>query len=66
MYIRVKRFHRATGIKTYYYVVEGAREETHIRQRVVKYLGTVENIIEKIEFAEENIPGGRKWLKKQN
>ncbi len=55
MYIRVKRFQRSHGIKAYYYIVEGVRKDDHTHQRVVKYLGTVENIIEKIEFAEHII-----------
>lgn len=35
-YIRSKRF----GDRTYYYLVEGRREEGKVRQKVIKYLGT--------------------------
>ncbi|MBI4441319.1 hypothetical protein HY639_04065 [Candidatus Woesearchaeota archaeon] len=52
MYIRIKRFHRASGVKVYYYVVEGVREADRTKQRVVKYLGSVESILEKIAFAD--------------
>jgi len=35
-FIRAKR----RGDKTYYYLVEGVRQGDHVRQRVVKYMGT--------------------------
>ena len=41
--------------KTYYYIVEGKRDEDgKVKQRVLKYLGNVENILEKFKFWEEN------------
>lgn len=40
--------------KTYYYIVESLREKEKIKQRVVRYLGTVENIAEKFKFWDEN------------
>ncbi len=36
--------------KNYYYVVEGKRnEEGKVKQKVIKYLGTVDNILEKFK-----------------
>ena len=36
--------------KNYYYVVEGKRDEDgKVKQKVIKYLGTVENILEKFK-----------------
>lgn len=53
MYIRVKRFKRVEGIRTYYYIVKGIRDNHGTRQHVVKYLGSIESIMEKIELAEQ-------------
>jgi len=37
--------------KTYYYIVEGKRdEEGRVKQKVLQYLGTAENILEKFIF----------------
>ena len=50
-YIRSKKKRR----KNYYYVVEGQRDEQkRVKQKIIKYLGTVENILEKFKFWEEN------------
>ena len=53
-YIRKKKIKN----KTYYYVVEGVYEEgikpLKPKQKVIKYLGNVENILEKFKFWEEN------------
>jgi hypothetical protein len=38
-YIRAKK----SGGRTYYYLVEGKREEGKVRQKVLKYLGTSPN-----------------------
>ena len=36
--------------KNYYYVVEGKRDEDgKVKQKVIKYLGTVESILEKFK-----------------
>lgn len=40
---------------TYYYIVEGYyTSKSKVRQRVLWYLGTVENIIQKFEFWKKN------------
>ena len=44
VYLRVKKIKR----RNYYYVVEGKRDDTgKVKQKVIKYLGTVENILKK-------------------
>lgn len=46
-YVRKKKFKHGT----YYYIVEGkADEKKQVKQKVLRYLGTVENIIEKFTF----------------
>ena len=43
------------GNKTYYYLVEGKRDEQgKVKQKVLKYLGSPENVLEKFKFWEEN------------
>ena len=50
-YIRAKKKRR----KQYYYVVEGEREKDgKVKQNIIKYLGTVDNILDKFKFWEEN------------
>ena len=45
-YIRTKKIKG----KNYYYVVEGKRDdEGKVKQKVIKYLGTVENILSKFK-----------------
>ena len=43
--------------KKYYYAVEGNRDSTgKVKQKVIKYLGNINNIIEKFEFWEKKHP----------
>jgi hypothetical protein len=50
-YIRKKRIKGYT----YYYVVEGYySNKNKLKQRVVRYLGSVENILKKFEFWEKH------------
>ena len=50
-YIRAKKKRR----KNYYYIVEGKRdEEGKVKQKIIKYLGTIENILAKFKFWEKN------------
>ena len=45
-YIRAKKIKG----KNYYYIVEGKRdEEGKVKQKVIKYLGTVETILKKFK-----------------
>ena len=39
---------------TYYYIVEGIYNNKKLKQRVVRYLGSVENIIKKFDFWDKN------------
>ena len=51
VYIRKKKIKG----KVYYYIVEGQySNKGKPKQKVIKYLGNVENIIKKIEFWEKN------------
>jgi hypothetical protein len=51
VYLRPKKIRG----KTYYYVVEGKRDkEGKVKQKVIKYLGSVENILEKFRFWEKH------------
>jgi hypothetical protein len=51
VYLRAKKIKG----KTYYYAVEGSRDDDgKVKQRVVKYLGAVENILEKFKFWEKH------------
>ena len=50
-YIRAKK---KRG-KNYYYVVEGTRdEEGKVKQKILKYLGTVERVMKTYKFLEDN------------
>ncbi len=49
MYIRKKK---VKGY-TYYYIVEGELKNKKVMQKVIKYVGTAENILEKFKFWEE-------------
>lgn len=51
VYLRTKR---VKG-KIYYYIVEGKRDKNgKVKQKVLKYLGTPENILEKFKFWEKH------------
>lgn len=39
--------------RTYYYAVKGQRQGSKVKQIILQYLGSVENIIEKYEFWEQ-------------
>jgi len=50
-YIRKKKIKG----KTYYYIVEGIYDKQgKVKQKVIKYLGNIKNILQKYEFWEEN------------
>lgn len=51
VYLRMKKIKG----RNYYYIVEGKRDkEGKVKQKVIKYLGTVENILKKFEFWEKH------------
>lgn len=41
--------------KSYYYIVEAFRESGKIRQRVLLYIGTVENMLKKLRAADKTV-----------
>ena len=50
-YIRKKKIKG----KTYYYIVKGIYDnQGRVKQKVIKYLGNIESILEKFKFWEEN------------
>ena len=50
-YIRKKKIKG----KTYYYIVKGVYDnQGKVKQKVIKYLGNIESILEKFKFWEEN------------
>ena len=50
-YIRKKKIKG----QTYYYIVEGRYDnQGKVHQKVIKYLGNIQSILEKIKFWEEN------------
>ena len=50
-YLRTKKIKG----KNYYYIVEGKRDEDgKVKQKVLKYLGNVDNILEKFKFWEKH------------
>ena len=47
MFILKRKFRKAKGIRTYYYVVETVYINGEPRHKILKYLGTAENILKK-------------------
>ena len=47
MFIIKRKFKKAKGIRTYYYVVETVYRDDKPRHKILKYLGTAENILKK-------------------
>jgi len=46
MFIIKRKFQKAKGIRTYYYVAETVYKNGKPRHKILKYLGTAENIYE--------------------
>ena len=50
-YIRKKKIKG----RTYYYIVEGRYDnQGRVKQKVLRYLGSIENIIKKFDFWDKN------------
>lgn len=47
MFILKRKFKKARGIRTYHYVVETVYKDGKPRNKILKYLGTAENILKK-------------------
>lgn len=39
--------------KTYYYIVEAVREKDKVYQKVIRYIGTIETLIKKLDIADK-------------
>jgi len=49
MFIRAKK----RGKKNYYYLVEGIRVKGKVQQKVIRYIGTAEDLLKKLELLDE-------------
>ena len=47
MFILKRKFRKAKGIRTYYYVVKTVYTNGKPRNKILKYLGTAESILKK-------------------
>jgi len=47
MFVLKRKFRKAKGIRTYHYIAETFYKQGKPRHRILKYLGTAENILEK-------------------
>lgn len=52
MFLRVKKFGRNNQRK-YYYIVKAIKIKGKPKQKVIKYLGTLDNIVDKINKGEQ-------------
>ncbi len=48
-YIRKKKIKG----KTYYYIVEAVREKDKVKQKVIRYVGTMETLMKKLDIADK-------------
>ena len=56
VFIRTKKFKN----RTYYYIVEAFKDEKKPKQRVIKYIGKMTNLMKKIEIAETCLKNHKK------
>lgn len=54
MFVRKQKVRKKSGIKTYYCIVESISGGKYPMLKNIKYLGTVEKILEVFEFYEKN------------
>lgn len=54
MFVRKQKVRKKSGIRTYYCIVESVSGKKYPVLKNVKYLGTVEKILEVFEFYEDN------------
>ncbi len=52
MFLRVKKFGR-NGQREYYYLVKTIKVKDKPKQKVIKYLGTLQDIVDKIKKGEQ-------------
>lgn len=51
MYIRPKK----KDNRIYYYLVEGKRVKDKVSQKVIRYLGTAENILNRFQLSDKRV-----------
>ena len=56
MFIRKQKIKRKSGIKTYYYIVKSVSGKKYPLLKVVRYLGTAENIDKVFNSYKKNKP----------
>ncbi len=39
--------------RSYYYIVEAVREKDQVKQKVIRYIGTIETLIKKLDIADK-------------
>ena len=49
MFIRAKK----KGNRTYYWIVESARDKNRVTQKPIRYLGSAEGLLEKLELLDK-------------
>lgn len=49
MFVIKRKFRKVKGIRTYYYVAETVYKNSKPRHKILKYLGTAENIYNKFK-----------------
>jgi len=54
MFVRKQKVKKKSGIKTYYSIVESLSGNKHPILKNIKYLGTVERILEVFELYDKN------------
>jgi len=54
MFVRKQKIKKKSGIKTYYSIVESFSGKSYPILKNIKYLGTVEKILEVFDFYEKN------------
>jgi len=47
MFVLKRKFKKAKRIRTYYYIAKTVYEKSKPRHKILKYLGTAENILKK-------------------
>ena len=47
MFVLKRKFKKARGIRTYHYIAETVYDNGKPRHKIIKYLGTAENILRK-------------------
>lgn len=41
--------------RSYYYIVEAVRDKDKVKQKVIRYIGTIEMLIKKLDIADKTL-----------